>query len=204
MNLVITYNNKSKEALFLMEKDHNLIELFNKTNEIAVTISKDYFQSLVKTIISQQLSTRVADVIYKRLVTLLDEQIEPLKILNTEEEILRAIGLSRPKIKYLKSLALHMQNKEISFDQFEDMSNEEIIEQLIKVKGIGIWTAHMFLMFSMGRQDVFSTLDLGLRNALKKLLNRPDMTNEEIKIYSHKWKPYRTIVSHYLWYTITM
>ena len=80
------------------------------------------------------------------------------------------------------------------------MSDQEIIDQLIQVKGIGVWTAQMFLMFSMGREDVFSALDLGLRNALMTLLNQQDMTIKEIETYSLKWKPYRSIVSHYLWH----
>ena len=121
-------------------------------------------------------------------------------ILETKEEDLKSIGISRPKIKYLKSLAEDVQSGSLDFDGFDQMTDEDIINMLTKVKGIGIWTAQMFLMFSMGRQDVFSSLDLGLRNALKKLLNNENMTLLEIEAYSQKWSPYRTIVSHYLWH----
>lgn len=201
MDYEIIFKNNSKEALFLIDKDSNLKTLFQNKSEIKVKVSKDYYPSLVQTIIAQQLSTRVADIIYKRLFELLDHHLDPQRILNTPDDQLREIGLSRPKIKYLKSLATHIDNKEISFEKFDSMSDQEIIDQLIEVKGIGIWTAQMFLMFSMGRKDVFSTLDLGLRNALKKLLNRPDMTLKEIEIYSQRWIPYRSFVSHYLWHS---
>jgi DNA-3-methyladenine glycosylase II len=201
MDYEIIFKNDSKEARFLMDKDENLKELFQLKQEIIVKVSKDYYKSLVQTIIAQQLSTRVAEVIYKRLLDLLDNHIEPLHILETPDDELREIGLSRPKIKYLKSLANHIKDNEIIFEKFDSMSDQEIIDQLVKVKGIGIWTAQMFLMFSMGRKDVFSTLDLGLRNALKKLLNRPDMTDQEIEVYSQKWIPYRSLVSHYLWHS---
>ncbi len=196
----IIYKNNSKEVNYLIEKDPNLIPLFKKTEEVVVNISKDYYKSLVQTIVAQQLSSKVANVIYQRFEKLMQNDMTPQNILNTSEEDLRSIGLSRPKIKYLFSLAEHVINQDLKFDKFEDMNDEEIIEELVKVKGIGIWTAQMFLMFSMGRSDIFSTHDLGLRNALKLLLNRPDMTHDDIEAYSLKWIPYRTIVSHYLWH----
>ena len=201
MDYEIIFKNNSKEVLFLIDKDPNLKSLFENKSEIKVKVSKNYYQALVQTIIAQQLSTRVADIIFTRLVELLNNQIDPLNILNTPDEQLRDIGLSRPKIKYLKSLAKHIDDKKILFEKFDLMSDQEIIDLLIEVKGIGIWTAQMFLMFSMGRKDIFSTLDLGLRNALKQLLNRPEMTHEEIETYSQKWIPYRSFVSHYLWHS---
>lgn len=80
------------------------------------------------------------------------------------------------------------------------MTDEEIINMLVRIKGIGIWSAQMFLMFSLGREDVFSVLDLGLRNAAKKIYNQPELTNEQIELMSQNWKPYRSVVSHYLWH----
>lgn len=200
MEMIITYKNNSKEVEYLIKKDPILKVLFQKTEEIKVNLSKDYFHSLVQTIVSQQLSSKVAAIIYQRLVDLLKNKITAKHILETKEEDLKSIGISRPKIKYLKSLAEHVQSGSLDFKGFDQMTDEDIINMLIKVKGIGIWTAQMFLMFSMGRQDVFSSLDLGLRNALKKLLNNENMTLLEIEVYSQKWRPYRTIVSHYLWH----
>ena len=196
----IVLHNKSEEIKSLIEKDPNLVPLFEGKREIIVYVSKDYYKSLVETIIAQQLSTKAAQAISNRFMELMNHDIKPEHILVAEDEKLREIGLSRQKIKYLKSLAEHVESKKLTFDAFETMTDQEIIDELVLVKGIGVWTAQMFLMFSMGRMDVFSTLDLGLRNALKKLLNRPEMTFEEIETYSHQWKPYRSIVSHYLWH----
>jgi len=200
MDRVIVYKNNSKEVEYLIDKDPKLIPLFKKIDEIKVNISSDYYKSLVQTIIAQQLSSKVASVIFKRFESLMHNDITPLHILDTPDDDLREIGLSRPKIKYLKSLATHVINKDLDFENFESKSDEDIIEDLIKVKGIGIWTGQMFLMFSMGRIDIFSVLDLGLRNAVKLLLNKPNMTLEEIEVYSQNWKPYRSIVSHFLWH----
>jgi len=200
MHQKIVIYNDSEEIKSLIKKDPNLIPLFEKKREIVVHVSKDYYKSLVETIIAQQLSTKAAQAISNRFLDLMQNDIKPEHILAIEDERLRAIGLSRQKIKYLKSLAEHVINGQLPFDQFEHMTDQEIIDELVLVKGIGVWTAQMFLMFSMGSMDVFSTLDLGLRNALKKLLNQPGMTFEEIENYSHKWKPYRSIVSHYLWH----
>lgn len=147
MNREITFKNNSKEVDFLIKKDSNLVELFKHTKEIKVNLSDDYYTSLVQTIIAQQLSTKVADVIYIRLVDLLNNDIKPLSVLTTSEDDLRSIGLSRPKIKYLKSLATHVIEHKTNFENFKDMSNQEIIDQLVEIKGIGIWTAQMFLMF---------------------------------------------------------
>lgn len=199
METVLIYKNNSKEAVYLLAKDPHLKPLLTKTEEIKIVLAKDYYQALVQTIISQQLSTRVAEVIYQRLEALMNNQISARDMIALDEQVLRDIGVSRPKIKYLKSLAEHVVTNKIKFENLDAMEDQEIIETLTSVKGIGVWTAQMFLMFSMGREDVFSTLDLGLRRALKNLLNRPDMTLEEIEMYSQKWKPYRTFVSHYLW-----
>ncbi len=200
MTYQIIYKNDSKEAIYLMKKDKNLIPLFKKVKEVKVTVSKDYYQSLVQTIIAQQLSSKVAQVIYDRFIKVANHNITAKHILTISDDVFRSVGLSRPKIKYLKSLAEHVDAGNIHFHAFDKMSDQEIIDELIKVKGIGVWTAQMFLMFSMGREDVFSSLDLGLRNALKLLLNKPDMSEKDIEAYSLKWKPYRSIVSHYLWH----
>ena len=196
----IVIHNESEEIKSLIKKDPNLVPLFERKKEIIVSVSKDYYKSLVETIIAQQLSTKAAQAISNRFMELMNHDIKPEHILVMEDEKLRSIGLSRQKIKYLKSLAEHVESGKLKFDVFENMTDQEIVDELVMVKGIGVWTAQMFLMFSMGRMDVFSTLDLGLRNALKKLLNKPEMTFEEIEVYSHKWKPYRSIVSHYLWH----
>src|SRR5690606_3036206 len=126
-----------------------------------------YFSDLCESIISQQLSTKVADVITKRVKEYLNEDLlTPESILKTETEDLRKLGISYSKISYMKSLAEHWLDGSIKYKEFDKLSNEEIISELVKVKGIGQWTAEMFLMFTLNRPDVFSAGDLGLKTAI--------------------------------------
>lgn len=196
--MVIT--NDSEKIKYLIQKDPKLETLFSRIKAIDVHLSDDYFVSLVSTITAQQLSSKVASVIYQRLRDLLHEDITAEKIMQADESSLRSIGLSYQKIKYLKSLAEHIIDKKVIFDYLHLQTDEQIIEMLIQIKGIGVWSAHMFLMFSLGREDIFSELDLGLRNAVKRLYQNDQLTIQEIKTISEKWSPYRSIVSHYLWH----
>jgi DNA-3-methyladenine glycosylase II len=196
----ITYTNQSEAVKLLINRDPILLDLFSKKESIDAFINPNYFLSLIQTITAQQLSSRVAQVIYQRLEKLFHHDITIEKILLTEDETFRSIGLSYQKTKYLKSLAEHMKNHHVTFDHIEDKSDQEIIDMLTQIKGIGVWSAQMFLMFSLGREDVFSVLDLGLRNAVKKLYNQENLSHQEIDEISQKWQPYRSIVSHYLWH----
>ncbi len=162
---------------------------------------EDYFSSLCESIVSQQLSVKVADVIWARLLNLFpDQHVEPKKILQLNEVELRAVGLSFAKIKYIKDLASRVLSGELELDKLTEMSNDEVIEELTKVKGIGKWTAEMFLMFTLGRPDVFSHGDLGLKKAIQKIYGLAEMPTEaEMLRYEEKWKPYRTYASRILW-----
>ncbi len=113
---------------------------------------------------------------------------------------MRTAGISFQKISYIKDLARRVNNDEIDFDSFQNKNDEEVIVELVKVKGIGRWTAEMFLMFALGRPDVFSFGDLGLRNGLQKVykLKKPPTAKQAQKI-TNKWKPFRTYGSRYLW-----
>jgi DNA-3-methyladenine glycosylase II len=196
----LIYSNNSNEARYLVQKDPLLAPLFAKKESIVVNLETDYFVSLVGTITAQQLSSKVASVIFNRLKALCNHEITHDKILSFTDEEMRSIGLSYQKIKYLKSLAECEQQKIIDLNDLDHLSNEEIIDMLTKIKGIGVWSAQMFLMFSLGREDVFSALDLGLRNALKLLYNQSELTLKEIESISENWKPYRSYVSHFLWH----
>ncbi|MBN2268447.1 MAG: hypothetical protein V3569_03620 [Acholeplasmataceae bacterium] len=196
----ITYENASKKCQLLIENDPKLKHLFDQVKSVTVKIDDDYYQSLLFTILSQQLSSKVATVIINRFINYYEGNPLPEKIIMTEDEALRKIGLSYQKISYVKSLSQHLLDKTVDFNQIEVMTNQEIKDMLIKVKGIGPWSIDMFLMFSLGREDVFSSLDLGLRNAVKKLYQNENLSQKEIEEMSLKWKPYRSIVSHYLWH----
>lgn len=198
---MITPDLQKKAMIFLSRKDPILCKVIKKVGEIEWTQDESYFYSLASSIVSQQLSTKAADTIWKRFVALLpDGRITPESVISLEDQLIRDAGISWSKIKYIKDLAEKTISSGILFEQFEIMTEEEIIEELIKVKGIGRWTAEMFLMFTMQRPDVFSYGDLGLRRALQNLYNLDhEPTVEEAERISAVWRPYRTIASRYLW-----
>ena len=176
--------------------------------------NKNHFKALVESIVSQQLSVKASDTIFKRFVELFvkSKAIKsirgfptPDQILKMSDEKLRAVGLSGSKVKYIKDLSQKVHTNEVKINALQKMSNEEVIQHLIQVKGIGRWTGEMFLMFSLARPDVFSHGDLGLRNAIKKLykFKAPPTENQIEKIVA-KWSPYKTLASRYLWKSLEL
>jgi DNA-3-methyladenine glycosylase II len=171
-----------------------------------LTISSDHFRSLCSSIISQQLSTKVADVIEARFFQLFpDQKLTVAGVLELTDEAIRAIGASNSKVRYLKNIASAVASGQLTLDAFHQMSNEEIGQQLIQIKGIGPWTVEMFLMFSLGREDIFSAGDLGLRRAIQNIYgleNEP--TPAQMAELSQKWSPYRTYASRVLWKSLEL
>lgn len=159
------------------------------------------FKELVDSIISQQLSIKVADVISARVYAVLpDGELTPEAILKLTTEDLRAVGVSYAKIRYIKDLAEKVSSGELDLDHLDQCSNDEVINKLTVVKGIGQWTAEMFLMFALAREDVFSVGDFGLRRALQKLYQYPSPPSKEVLIeISARWAPYRTWAARILW-----
>ncbi|MFN8581253.1 MAG: DNA-3-methyladenine glycosylase 2 family protein [Gemmatimonadaceae bacterium] len=159
------------------------------------------FEVLTSAIISQQVSGAAAAAIRQRVYAVFaDRPPEPAQLLEVSDPTLRAAGLSRQKIAYLQDLARHAVDGALPFDQFATMPDEEIIRALVAVKGIGRWTAQMFLMFQLGRPDVLPELDLGIRMAVKRayrLRQPPDV--RRLQRIGAAWAPYRTIASWYLW-----
>ncbi|MBU1144997.1 MAG: DNA-3-methyladenine glycosylase 2 family protein [Firmicutes bacterium] len=194
----ILYKNDSDMVKQLIKQDSYLEALFQTPNEIEIELQDKYFVALVSTILFQQLSGNVAQIIYNRLKSFCQNDITKTKILEASNEELRELGLSFRKIEYIKSLATNVNTKAVNLDIIDSLSDEEVIDMLVLVKGIGRWTAEMFLIFSLGRKNIFSSLDLGLRNGVKKLY-RQELTLEEIEKISQKWNPYKTIVSLFLW-----
>ncbi len=161
----------------------------------------DAYGALLRSIVGQQLSTKAARTIYGRMLELFDDHAPtPTQLLAVDPDAIRAAGLSRPKIAYLRDLAQHVEGGELELDRLDELPDEEVIEQLIAVKGIGEWSAHMFLMFHLGRPDVLPVGDQGIRNAIKtqyRLRKIPDAKRME-KI-AKPWRPYRTLACLYLW-----
>ncbi len=169
--------------------------------------SPNHFRSLVESIISQQLSVKASDTIFKRFLALFPGNKFPKAeaILKMPIRKLRSVGISGAKAKYIKDLASHVHQGKLSFQKFRKLSDEEVIEALIQIKGIGRWTAEMFLMFSFDRQDLFSHGDLGLRNAIQKLYGfRKPPTVKQINAIVAKWSPHKTLACRYLWRSLTL
>lgn len=173
---------------------------------------RTHFEALVEAIVSQQLSVKAADTIFFRFVALFDKRQvgktraarakfpKPEHILKMKDTKLREVGLSYQKISYIKDLATKVLSTDLKLNTLSRLDNEAVVAELIKVKGIGRWTAEMFLMFSLVRPDVFSAGDLGLRNAIIKLykLKKPP-TEKQLERITKKWSPHRTTASRYLW-----
>jgi len=187
-----------------LSKDKKLKKLLETAEPYRLRKRKNICTNLCASIMSQQLSTKVASVIHKRFLALYGNK-EPLpqQIIDTPFEKLRAIGLSNAKVSYVQNVARF----EIEFGMDEKklakMTNEEIIDYLIPIKGVGRWTIEMLLMFSLGREDVFAVDDLGIQNAMIKLYNLDSSDKKKIKEellrISQKWSPYRTYACVYLW-----
>ena len=153
---------------------------------------------------SQQLSTKVADVIHRRFLALYgDREPTPQQILDTPFEVLRGIGLSNAKVNYVKNVARFELEQGLDVKKLRAMSNEEVIDYLIQIKGVGRWTVEMLLMFALGREDVFAVDDLGIQNAMVKLYGIETEDRKELKekmiVLSGKWAPYRTYACLHLW-----
>lgn len=159
---------------------------------------------LMASIMSQQLSTKVAKVIYKRFLEIFNgNEPEPKQVLEISNETLRAIGLSNAKVSYVKNVAAFCIENDITDEKLASLENEEIVELLTQIKGIGKWTVEMLLMFSLGREDVFAVDDLGIQQAMMKAYkltseDKKDLKDKMLKI-SLKWKPYRTYACLHLW-----
>ena len=192
------YRNDSQEVKHLITLFPEMEVLFQEPEMIHFPLQDDYFLAMVEVISSQQLSGKVARVIIQRLYTLFSNEITPENIIDMEPDKMRSVGLSYRKIEYLKSLASHVLDKRVDFDIIDQLSNEEVIKMLVQIKGIGQWSAEMFMIFSLGREDVFSVLDLGLRYGLNKLYQKELSIPEMLEITA-KWSPYRTLCSLYLW-----
>ncbi|HEY2433422.1 MAG TPA: DNA-3-methyladenine glycosylase [Vicinamibacterales bacterium] len=158
------------------------------------------FPALVRTITSQQISTKAAATIHGRLVGLMPGGVTPAALLILADEELRGAGLSRQKSAYLRDLATKVQSGELPVDALHELSDDEIIEAIVTVKGLGRWSAEMFLMFRLRRPDVLPVDDLGIVNAIQrlyKLRTRPKA--DRIRKIGEAWRPYRTVACWYLW-----
>lgn len=188
--------------MHLARVDPVMAAIIAKVGACQIVQRRERFRALARAIIFQQLAGAAANAIYGRVVGLYPGRAfpHPTQILATPDAILRKAGLSAKKALYIKDLATHVDKKILNFHRFARMTDEEVIADLTRVKGIGRWTAEMFLMFNLARPDVLPVDDLGVRNAVKRAYSmRKPPTPKELRVFGQRWSPYRTAAAWYLW-----
>lgn len=185
---------------YLVKSDPHMAGLVRHLNVDHNQQRKNNFRSLVGLIISQRLSAKAATTIKKRFQKILGfDSYSSKHILKASIKELRNAGLSRSKVNFIKGLAAAKETGQLNFRKFELMENEQIIQELTQHKGVGRWTAEMFLIFSLGRKDVFSLGDSGLKSAIRKIYKPENSDPKNLLKIAENWRPYRSIASLYLW-----
>jgi len=191
-----------KARRFLMRRDPILAPVIRKYSHRSPldAPTMDPFPALVRTITAQQISTKAAATIHGRLVALMPDGVVPEAVASLTDDQMRQAGLSRQKTAYLRDLAAKVQNGELPIHSLHEMEDEQVIEAIVKVKGLGRWSAEMFLMFRLHRPDVLPVDDLGIVNAIVRLYGlRKRPKADRIRKIGEVWRPYRTVACWYLW-----
>jgi 3-methyladenine DNA glycosylase/8-oxoguanine DNA glycosylase len=190
-----------KEAETFLLKDKYIALLVKKWGSCTIKKNPEakYFTDLLEAITNQQLSGKAASTIFGRVRDLCKGDISPEAILNLSEAKLRGAGLSYAKIKYVKDLAEKVKGGDLKVGSLDKLPDDEVKRELIAVKGIGPWTADMFLMFSLARSDIFPVEDLGIKNGFEKVIGKKFDKVKSAKFAKKYWAPYRTVASWYLW-----
>ncbi len=198
----MTPEDYTRARRLLLRRDPVLAALIKKHGACGLAAAQraDPFSALVRAITGQQLSTKAATTIYGRLAALMPGGVTPTSLSTLTDEQMRACGMSRQKIAYFRDLSAKVLSGVVALDSLESMTDDEVIASLTQVKGIGRWSAEMFLMFRLHRPDVLPVDDLGIVNAVKnvyRLRKRP--TADRIRKIGEAWRPYRSVASWYLW-----
>tara|TARA_B100000408_G_scaffold80069_1_gene61054 strand:- start:1503 stop:2141 length:639 start_codon:yes stop_codon:yes gene_type:complete len=191
-----------KAVKYLMKSDPELIPLLDAFNIQDLQPETDYFKSLTRSIVYQQLSGKAAKTILDRFILLYKDKSypTPVDVINIDHEKLRSVGLSNSKAQYIKNIAHAFLDNPDTYDSLEKMDDQDIIDTLITIKGVGPWTAQMFLMFTLNRPDVFPVTDLGVQKGFQHYYKLSEMpTPGQMLKKSEQWAPYRTVVSLYFW-----
>ena len=200
---MVTSAHKRKAIAHLKNVDPVMAQLIDRVGTCKLTLRDQgtHFDAIARSIVFQQLSGKAASTIHGRFEGLYGGRSPlPAELTETSHERLRSVGLSRGKAAYLKDLATHVVAGEVPVETLHELSDEEVIAALTRVKGIGRWTAQMFLMFRLGRPDVLPDLDLGIQKGIQQAYRlRKLPPPEKVKKVGAKWAPYRTIASWYLW-----
>jgi DNA-3-methyladenine glycosylase II len=189
-----------KAVLHLKKSDPVLRAIIERVGPCRMEFSPAESCSLAEAIVYQQLNGKAAVTIFKRFVALAGEPLTPEGILKLSDEQLRSVGLSKQKSTYLKDLAAKTASGLLDFSRLPELSDEEVIAHLTQIKGIGVWTAHMFLMFSLRRPNVLPTGDYGVQVAVKKHYKKRKLPKpKDLEKIARAWEPYRSIACWYMW-----
>jgi DNA-3-methyladenine glycosylase II len=205
MNTPTHWNDVINNATaYLRDIDPIMAKAIERVGPCTLMPNPQLFETLVDAIISQQISVKAADAIMRRLRAALNPEangmISPEALLSLEEDTLRAVGLSPQKMRYIRDLTERVVNGELDLERLSELEDEAIISELVKVKGIGRWTAEMMLIFSLGRPDVLPVDDLGFLEGVREAYSleaRP--TPKEMRVKGEPWHPYRTFATWYMW-----
>ena len=184
----------------LKRADPVLASIIEQVGPYGITFLEPDFETLVKSIVSQQLSGKAAKTIYGRVIAAAGGSLTPESLLKLRPARLRALGLSRQKIEYIRDLARHARTGTVDFGRLPACSDDEVIQHLTAVKGVGVWTAHMFLIFALRRPNVLPTGDLGIRAAIRRAYGLSELPKPvEVESIAQGWHPYCSVASWYLW-----
>ena len=190
-----------KAILHLKKADPILSSVIQRVGRYGIQYREPSFETLVRSIVYQQLSGKVAAVIFNRLLAVVPGgKLTPEGILKLTPARMRKAGLSKQKTAYIRDLARKTARGALKFDALQDMPDDAVIEHLTQVKGIGVWTAHMFLIFALQRPDILPTGDLGIRVAIRKMYGLADLPHpKHIEQMAVRWRPYCSVATWYLW-----
>ena len=192
--------NIEKSVKYLANIDPIMGGLIAKVGLIELPVPQSNFESLVDSIVSQQVSVQAAATIRQRIYEAIDFDIRPERMLKTPPEVFRIAGLSRQKTTYMAALAEAFLQDPHAYNNLHELPNEEVVQLLTQIKGIGVWTAQMFMMFNLLREDIFPVSDLGVRRAVEKYYFQGEKQEHEILMKKAEiWRPHRTVASFYLW-----
>ncbi|NLV92003.1 MAG: DNA-3-methyladenine glycosylase 2 family protein [Firmicutes bacterium] len=188
----------TREIDYLRSRDEKLGAAIERIGMIEREVIPDPFKAIISSVVGQQISQKAADTVRTRLTNLVGE-ITPESIVQASIDELRSCGLSARKASYIKGIADAAVSGEVDFANLHTLTDEEIIRRLTSLKGVGIWTAEMVLIFSLGRMDVVSYSDLAIRRGMMKLYGLEELTKEQFNQYRTRYSPYGSVASLYLW-----
>lgn len=200
MGKIVRFDNNSPEVQYLCKKDKRLAKVISMVGSITYEIhDEDPYEFLIHEIIEQMLSIKAGNKIFSRLVDLCDGKVVPSKVNELSDEQIRSIGTANSKVSFIRSITNAVINGELDFDSLKEMNDSDVFKYLTSFKGIGKWTANMYLIFVLNRMDILPTNDAAFLQSYEWLYNTADRSDASIRNKCKKWKPYSSIASRYLY-----